>query len=99
MIRFYKTIVNLKNRLQELNLKKILLFFSLSFKPVSCCKSKLKIKFIFYLMSLFKQDEYFYRVNFFLTELKFLKGYTNIYFEYLTLFEKKRFLLRKIKLL
>ena len=51
-------------------------------------------------MSLFKQNEYFYRVNFFLTELNFLKGDTNIYFEYITLFEKKkRFLLRKIKFL
>ena len=50
-------------------------------------------------MSLFKQNEYFYKVKFFLTELNFLKGDTNIYFEYITLFEKKRFLLRKIKFL
>ena len=48
-------------------------------------------------MSLFKQNEYFYKVRFFLTKLNFLKGDTNIYFEYITLFEKKRFLLRKIK--
>ena len=46
-------------------------------------------------MSLFKQND-FYRVRFFLTELNFLKGDTNIYFEYITLFEKKkRFLLSK----
>ena len=51
-------------------------------------------------MSLFKQNEYFYRVRFFLTELNFLKGDANIYFEYITLFQKKkRFLLRKIKFL
>ena len=50
-------------------------------------------------MSLFKQNEYFYKVKFFLTELNFLKGDTNIHFEYITLFEKKRFLLRKIKFL
>ena len=34
-------------------------------------------------MSLFKQNEYFYGVKFFLTELNFLKGDTNIYFEYI----------------
>ena len=39
-------------------------------------------------MSLFKQNEYFYRAKFSLTELNFLKGDTNIYFEYITLFEK-----------
>ena len=50
-------------------------------------------------MSLFKQNKYFYRAKFFLTELNFLKGDTNIYFEYTTLFEKKDFLLRKIKFL
>ena len=45
-------------------------------------------------MILLKQNEYFYRVKIFLTELYFLKGDTNIYFEYITLFEKKkRFLL------
>ena len=42
-------------------------------------------------MSLFKQNEYFYRVKFFLTELNFLKGDTNIYFVYITLFEKEYF--------
>ena len=42
-------------------------------------------------MSLFKQNEYFYRVKFFLTELNVMKGDTNTYFEYITLFEKKNF--------
>ena len=42
-------------------------------------------------MSLFKQNEYFYKVKFFLTELNFLKEDTNIYFEYITLFGKKYF--------
>ena len=41
----------------------------------------------------------FFKSEFFLTELNFLKGDTNIYFEYITLFEKKRFSLRKIKFL
>ena len=40
-------------------------------------------------MSLFKQNEYFYRVNFFLTELNFLKRDTSIYFEYITLNAEK----------
>ena len=52
-------------------------------------------------MRLFKQNEYFYRGKFFLTELNFFKGDINIYFEYITLFEtkKKKVLLRKIKFL
>ena len=51
-------------------------------------------------MGLFKQNEYFYGVNFFLTELSFLKGDANIYFEYISLFKKKKiFLLRKISFL
>ena len=41
-------------------------------------------------MSLFKQNEYLYRLKFFLTELNFLKVDTNIYFEYITLFQKKK---------
>ena len=48
-------------------------------------------------MSLFKQNKYFYRAKFFLTELNFLKGDTNIYFEYTTLFEKKRLFTEKNK--
>ena len=50
-------------------------------------------------MSLFKENEYFYRVKFFLTEITFLEGDTNIYFEYIALFEKNMYLLRKIKFL
>ena len=38
-------------------------------------------------------------MNFFLTELNFTKGDTNIYFKSITLYEKKIFLLRKIKFL
>ena len=41
-------------------------------------------------MILLKQNEYFYRVKNFLTEVYFLKGDPNIYFEYKTLFEKKK---------
>ena len=96
MFQFYKTTLNLKTRLQERNLKKNN-FFHYHLNVFICCKTKLEIKLIFYWMSLFKQNEYFYKVRFFLTKLNFLKGDTNIYFEYITLFEKKRFLLRKIK--
>ena len=46
-------------------------------------------------MSLFKQNENFYRVKFFLTELNFLKEDTNIYFKYITLFEKKKIFTEK----
>ena len=82
MFRFYKAILNLKTRLQEQNLKKILIFFHYHLNLFICCKTKLKIKFIFYRMSLFyKQNEFFYRVKFFLTELNFMKGDTNIYFK------------------
>ena len=49
-------------------------------------------------MSLFKQNEYFYGVKFFLTELKFLKGDTNTYFEYITLFEKQKIFTEKNKI-
>ena len=38
-------------------------------------------------------------MKFSLTGLIFLKGDTDIYFEYITLFEKKKNLLRKIKFL
>ena len=49
-------------------------------------------------MSLFKENEYFYRVKFFSAELNFLKGDTNIYFEYITLFEKKEIFTEKNKI-
>ena len=39
----------------------------------------------------------FFKSEFFLTELNFLKGDTNIYFEYTTLFEKKRLFTEKNK--
>ena len=41
-------------------------------------------------MSFFKQNEYFYRLEFPLTELNFLKEDENICFECITLFEKKK---------
>ena len=81
MFRFYRTILNLKARLQEQNLKKTLIFFHYHLNLFICCKTKSKIKVIFYWMSLFKQNKFFYRVNFLLTKLNFLKGDINIYFE------------------
>ena len=93
MFRFYKNMLKLKTRLQEQNLKKHLYFFYYPLNLFICCKTELKIKFIFYRMRLF------YRMNFFAewifsTELNFLKGDTNIYFKQIPLFEKKRILLK-----
>ena len=49
-------------------------------------------------MSLFNQNEYFYRLEFPLTELNFLKEDTNTYFECITLFEKKKIFTEKNKI-
>ena len=100
MFRFYKTMLNVKFRLQEQNLKNILIFFHYHLNLFICCKTKLKKKFIFYRMSLSYRMIFFTEWIFFLTELNFLKGDTNIYFKQTTLFEKIYiFLLRKIKFL
>ena len=53
MFRFYKTILNLKTRLQEQNQKKTLIFFHCHLNLFICCKSKLKTKFIFYKINSF----------------------------------------------
>ena len=65
MFRFYKTVLNLKTRLQEENLKKILIFFHYRLNLFICCKTKLKIEFIFSRMSLFYRMNLFYRLKFF----------------------------------
>ena len=49
----------LKTSLQENNLKKILIFFHYHLNLFVCCKTKLKIKFIFYRMRLFQRMEFF----------------------------------------
>ena len=90
MFRFYKTILNLKTRLQEQNLKKALIFLHYHSNLFICCKTELKIKFIFYRMHLFYR-RIFLLSDFFLTELHFLKGDTNILNKYLYLKIKKRF--------
>ena len=46
-------------------------------QPYFCCKTKLKIKFIFYRMSLFYKQNYFFTEWIFLTELNFMKGNTD----------------------
>ena len=61
----YTIIPKLKTRLQEQNLKKILIFFHYHLNLFICCKTKLKIKFIFYRMSLFNRMNFFYRAKFF----------------------------------
>ena len=53
-----------------------------------CCKTKLKIKFMFYRMRLFYRMKFF-QSEFLLTELNFLKGDTKIYFKQITFLEKK----------
>ena len=65
MFRFYKTMLNLKTRLQEQNLKQILIFFRYHLNLFICCKIKLKIKFMFYRMRLFYKMNFFNRVDFF----------------------------------
>ena len=64
--------------------KKHLYFFHYHLNLLICCKTELKIKFIF-------TEWIFLQSEFFLTELNFLKGDTNIYFKQIPLFEKKRF--------
>ena len=49
-------------------------------------------------MSLFKQNEFFYRLEFPLTELNFLKEDENICVECITLFEKKKIFTEKNKI-
>ena len=66
MFLFYKAILNLKTRLLEENLKKMLLFFHYHLNLFICCKARLKIQFIFSRMNLF------YRINCF-TEWLFFK--------------------------
>ena len=74
MFRFYKTILNLKTRLQKQNLKKILIFFHYHLNLLICCKTKLKIKFIFYRVSLFYRMNFFTEWNFSQQNYIFLKG-------------------------
>ena len=81
MFRFYKTVLNLKTRLQEESLKKILILFHYRLNLFICCKTKSKIKFIFYRMNLVYRMNFFYRIKFLLTDLNFLKGDINIYFK------------------
>ena len=72
------------------------MFFHYHLNLFICCKAKLKIKLIFYKMSLF------YRMNFlqseiFFSRIKFFERGNNIYFKYFYL--KNKILLRKIKFL
>ena len=90
MFRFYKTILNLKTRLKAQNLKKILIYFHHHLNLFNCCKTKLKIKLMFCRIRLFYRMNFFAEWTFFLTELNFLKGDTNIYFKQITFFEKKK---------
>ena len=80
--RFYKTILNLKTRLQKQNLKKILIFFHDHLNLFICSKNlfktKLKVKSIFYRMIFFFTEwNFFSRKNFFLQNESF---YTEWFF-------------------
>ena len=58
MFRFYKTMLNLKTRLQEQNQKKIFIFFHYHLNHLFICsKTKLEIKYIFYRMNSFATFE------------------------------------------
>ena len=98
MFRLYKTVLNLKTRLQEQNLKKILIFFHYRLNLIICCKTKLKIEFIFYRMSLFYKWIFFTEWNF-LNRFKFSEREYRYLFQINNLIrKKKRFLLKKKKL-
>ena len=57
MFRFYKTILNLKTRLQEQNQKKTLKFFHYHLNLFISYKTKLKTKFIFHRINSFATFE------------------------------------------
>ena len=59
VFRFYKIILHLKTRLQEQNLKKARIFFSLSFKSVHLLQNWIEKKFIFYRVRLFHRMIFF----------------------------------------
>ena len=91
MFRFYKIILNLKTRLQEQNLKKILIFFHYHLNLFICCKTKLKIKFMFTECVCFKewfflQRDFFNRIKFFERGCKCFFWINNF------IWKKKRFL-------
>ena len=69
-------------------------FFHYHLNLFICCKTKLKIQFIFYRMSCFTEWSFYIEKNF----LKIIKFF-NKGIQIFILFEKKRFLLRKIKFL
>ena len=70
---------NLKTRLQEQNLKNILIFFHYHLNLFICYKTKSKIKVIFYWMSLFKQNNFFTEWNSFNTVEFFERGYKYLF--------------------
>ena len=60
--------------------KKYIYFFHYHLNLFICCKAKLKVKLIFYRMSLFYRISFFTEWIFF-NRINFLKGDTNIYFK------------------
>ena len=80
VFRFYKTILNLKTRLQKQNLKKnIYIFFHYHLSLLICGRTKLKIKFICYRMRLFYRMNFFTE-RFFSNRIKFFgRGYKYLF--------------------
>ena len=88
MFRFYKTILNLKTRLQEQNLKKILIFFSLFHLLQNGIENKIDLLQNAFVL----QNEFFHSFfTIFFNKIKFFESDVNIYGKQITLFEKKRF--------
>ena len=85
MFGFYKTMLNLKTRLQEQNLKKIFIFFHYHLNLFICCKTKIYVLQNAFVLKL--KNEFFYTAILF-NRIKFLKGDKNIYFKQITFFEK-----------
>ena len=80
MFRFYKTILNLKSRLQEQNLKRVLTYiFSLSFKPVHLLQNYVENKIHVLQNAFVLKNEFFYRGNFFNRIKFFERGYKYLF--------------------
>ena len=88
MFRFYQTILNLKTRLKEQNLIKILMYFHYHLNLFVCYKTKLKIKYV--LQNAFVLQNNFFAEWIFFNRIKFFQGDANIYFKQITFFEKKK---------
>ena len=87
MFRFYITILNLKTKLQEQNLKKILIFSSLFHLLQNGIENKIHLLQNAFVL----QNEFFHSFfTIFFNKVKFFERDVNIYGKQITLFEKKK---------